>query len=105
VTGDTAAGSLAPMSMFEEINDKAPEGEIQRVFQRLSRERAGLEMPPADLKGTSAFERLYRMVTTSGDALESAIGKELGPETARAYRDLHDGFGSKSRSSSGCPKG
>lgn len=105
ITGDSSVGSVAPMSMFEEINDKAPKGEISRVFQKLARERAGLEPAPQDLKGTSAWERAYRLVTSAGDKLEAGIAAELGPAVAHSVRDLHQGFGAKSRNQVGCPKG
>jgi FecR-like protein len=105
VTGDNAAGSLAPMSMYEEIADKAPPGEIQRVFQKLSRERAGLEPPPADLGVGSAWERLFRLMAGSGDTLESGLAAELGAGVAHRYRELHDGFGSRTRSGYNCPNG
>lgn len=104
VTGDTASGSLAPSAMFEELVDKAPKGEVQRVYARLARERAGL-MAPNDAAGRSPWERLFRLMTTAGDDLETALAKELGPETARELRALDEGWGSRSRSSMGCPEG
>lgn len=103
VTGDEGTGSLAAEAMFAEINDKAPEGELKRIFQKLARERAGLEPRPTDLTKTGPVERMYRTLTGSGDALESDLASELGPESARRVRDLRGGFNSKSRSSHGCP--
>jgi hypothetical protein len=104
VTGDAASGSLAPSAMFEEIVDKAPEGEIQRVFQQLSKERAGL-VPPSDPATRTPWDRVYRLMTGAGDALQDALAKELGPETAKELRALDGGWGSRSRSSMGCPGG
>lgn len=105
VTGDATAGSLAATAMFEEIVDKAPKGEIQRVFQKLAQERAGLLPPSPDSAKASAWERVFRLMTGAGDALQAEFAKELGPDTAKALRDLHGGWGSRSRSSSGCPEG
>lgn len=105
VTGDASTGSLATTSMFEEIVDKAPKGEVQRVFQKLAQERAGLLPPSPDSSKASPWERVFRLMTGAGDALQDAFAKELGPDTAKALRDLHGGWGSRSRSSSGCPEG
>jgi hypothetical protein len=103
-TGDTANGaSLAQESMINEIMDKAPEGEYKRVFQKLSREQAGRAPVPGTVAGSSPLERLMRLLTAAGDGLQASLAKELGPEVAKAYRDLHEGFGSRSRSSPGCP--
>ena len=105
VTGDAkTAESLSPEAMMSEIHDKSPEGETKQVFQRLARERAGLQAPPTDLAGASAVERLYRLLTTAGDRVERSLGAEIGPDLARRYREVRDGFGSRSRSSHGCPK-
>jgi hypothetical protein len=104
VTGDAATGSLAPGAMFEEIVDKAPKGEIQRVFFQLSHERAGL-LPAGDPAKGSAWERAFRMMVGAGDALEASLVKELGPDTARALRDLHGGWMARTRSTAGCPEG
>lgn len=105
VTGDTKnAESLSPEAMMSEIHDKSPESEIKQVFQRLARERAGNQAPPTDLTQASAVERLYRLLTTAGDRVERSLGAEIGPDLARRYREVRDGFGSRSRSSHGCPK-
>jgi hypothetical protein len=103
-TGDTAnAPTLGSQSMINEIIDKAPDGDTQRVFQKLARERAGLQAV-GGAAASSPLERLMRLLTAAGDTLESGLAKELGPDAARAYRDQHDGFGSRHRSSFGCPK-
>ncbi len=104
MTHDPSAGSMGAQSMVEEANDKTTPHDRQLAFQNLARERAGLQPPPADLGQTPAFERLYRMFQGSGDSLEQQMAKVVGPEQAHAYRDAHGGFGSKHRSSHGCPK-
>jgi hypothetical protein len=105
ITHDPNVGSMAFRSMVDEAIDKTSHAERQKAFQNLARERAGLQPPPDDLKGTPAFERLFRLFQGSGDALEVQIGKVVGPDLAHAYRNLHGGFGSRHRSSSGCPNG
>jgi hypothetical protein len=103
VTGDTTGGSLAATAMLNEIEDKTTEQEHQRVFQQLSRERAGLAAPPPVGQPESPYTRLYRALTGAGNSLEASIAEELGPETARRVRDLNDGWGNKHGSSYGCP--
>jgi ferric-dicitrate binding protein FerR (iron transport regulator) len=101
-TGDKkGADSLSPESLTREIADKSSRDDLKVVFQRLARERAGQQAPPADLASTSAVERMYRLLTTNGDRLEQAIGAQIGPDLARRYREL--GFGGRWRSSYGCP--
>ncbi len=100
VTGDENTGSLAPEAMFAEVRDKTTEAELQRVFQRLARERAGMT-PPAE--ATTPVERLFRALTSEGDRLEQSLATELGAETARNIRALHGGWGDRNRSSQGCP--
>jgi hypothetical protein len=104
VTGEAkTADALSPPALASEVMDKMREDEQKVVFQRLARERAGLQPPPADLSGTSPGERLYRLLTTMGDRVEAEIGAEIGPDLARRYRELKGGFGSRSRSRNGCP--
>lgn len=104
VTGDDkVADSLSPWAMMSEIEDKSLKQEIKQVFQRLARERAGLQAPPADTSTGSAVERMFRLLTTAGDQLERTIGEQIGPDLARRYREARGGFGSRSRSSHGCP--
>lgn len=104
ITGDSNSGSMAVEAMFAEARDKTPKEEVQRVFQRLARERADLASPPPPGASLTPFERMFRMVTSEGNRLERAIAAELGPGTARRVRDLHHGWNSRSRSSHGCPE-
>jgi hypothetical protein len=104
VTGDAkGADTLAPESLKREIEEKSNREDLKLVFQRLARERAGLQAPPADSSGLSALERMYRLVTSSGDRVERSIGAEIGDDLARRYRELKHGFGHSYRSSYGCP--
>lgn len=103
-TGDDSAGSMATVAMVDEVRDKTPIEETRRIFRALSHERAGLIQPPASREGLPPTERLFRRLTEEGDRLQAAIAQELGPEVARSTRDLHQGWGSRYRSSHGCPK-
>lgn len=108
LTGDTQVGSLNAEAMIHEIIDKTSPDDRQLVFQRLARERAGLSPAHQALPGAappSPYERLFRSLTASGDALEAEVSKELGPDTARRIRDQNNGWGDKHRSSQGCPDG
>jgi len=93
VTGDAkTAEGLSPWAMMSEIEDKSPRAEIKRVFQQVSRERAGLATP-GDAAAAPTVERLYRLLTTAGDRVEQALGAEVGPDLARRYREQRGGFG------------
>jgi cell division protein FtsB len=108
VTGDDKGVEVLSLrALISEIKDKSPRSAIKQVFQRLARERAGLQAPPAGsaLQSASAVDRLYRMLVGSGDRLERAVGGQIGPDLAARYRRLRDGYGSRSRSSYGCPRG
>jgi hypothetical protein len=87
ITGDmTGADSLSSESMRREIDDKSPSGEHNLILQRISRERAGLAPPPADLSKTSPLERITRAYVSLGDQTEAALAKRFGPERAHAIR-------------------
>ena len=53
---------------------------------------------------TTAVERMYRMLTSTGDGVERAMGQQIGPDLARRYRDVRNGFSSRLVSRHGCPK-
>jgi hypothetical protein len=101
VTGDEENANMAPDAMIAEINDKSGQQEIQRIFQRLSAERAGLADPSDP---GSPTERLYRLFIGAGDALEAELAAKIGAEKARTLRESDHGWGSRSRSSPGCPR-
>jgi hypothetical protein len=99
LTGDENTAALSPEAMISEIEDKAPRATLQLAFQRLAQERAG---QPAAGPG-SPVEALFRLLTAEGDHFQQDLAKQIGPDEAQAYRDLHSGFGSRHRSSYGCP--
>jgi hypothetical protein len=100
-TGDTAGvESLSIESMHHEIEEKSPPGESNVLLQRLSRERAGLDRPPADLSKVSPFERLMRAYMSIGDQTETALARRIGPDRAKKIRG--DGWGSRTEMD-GCP--
>jgi hypothetical protein len=101
VTGDKGgADSLAPQALENEIMSKSPESVVQQVFFKLSHERAGLQ---STAQGTSAVERLMRLMTGLGDDYEQKLGAALGPDRARQFRAEHNGWDNRSQSSFGCP--
>jgi hypothetical protein len=100
-TGDTAgADSLSVDAMVQEIRAKSPPGEGQILAQKLSRERAGLQAPPADTSKTSPLERLLRAQMALGDQSEQALAKRVGAQRASAIRG--DSW-SNHMSAAGCP--
>ncbi|MFO0745940.1 MAG: hypothetical protein U1F43_09735 [Myxococcota bacterium] len=103
VMGEDPAASVAPTALVEEIEDKTPKPEMQRVFQLLSAERAGLAEPPPDDAPRPPVERLFRVLTSSGDRLQKKLAEHFGDDMAKAMREAHGGFGMASRSSAGCP--
>ena len=106
LTGDDMANvlAIAPEALLSEIMDKTTRPEVSRLYGLLSRERAdhAPDVPPEQLAKLGPTERVLRVLTTSGDRVEAALAKVLGPERARDARDVHGGFGHVSRSSNGC---
>jgi hypothetical protein len=104
VTGDkTAADSLAPQALENEILSKSPEQVVEQIFYKISHERAGLQAPPANLQATPAAERLMRLLTGLGDEYEQKLGAAIGPDRARQLRAENNGWDSRSQASVGCP--
>jgi hypothetical protein len=105
VTGDSGGAEvLSIKAMTEEILSKSPDADAQLALQRISRERAGLQPPPADLSGTTPIERYYRLVTRLGGDYERLAAEIVGPERASAFRRADGGWGSRSVVSHGCPQ-
>jgi hypothetical protein len=101
ITGDAAgADTLSVAAMRREIEDKTPREEGAVILQKLSRERAGLASPPADLGKTSTLERLLRAFVKLGDQSEAALARRIGAERAHAIRG--EGWGTRSDSAE-CP--
>jgi hypothetical protein len=104
VTGDkTGADSLGPRALESEIVAKSPDGEMQQIYARLSRERAGLQAAPANPSGESPAERMTRLLTGLGDQYERDLANAIGADRAHQMRTLRDGWGSKHSGSYGCP--
>lgn len=95
---------LAPDALKQEILDKSPEDAIQRAYQRVSQERAGLAVPSPDAAGMSPVERLMRFNMGLGDAYERALADKLGASRAHQLRASHNGWGGRHESSVGCPE-
>jgi ferric-dicitrate binding protein FerR (iron transport regulator) len=104
-TGDSKAGEgLSPWSLYSEIGESMEQVDIQRAFQRISRERAGLAAPPTDASGATLAERFVRFQVERGNTFEKELGAAIGPDLAHAMRLKNNGWGSKSSSSPDCPK-
>lgn len=86
------------------LADKTEKERMREVFRRLSAEKAGHAAAPPTLDGIGPVERLFRGLTNAGDALQGRLADRLGEETAQKIRDHNDGFGSRHRSTYGCPK-
>jgi hypothetical protein len=100
-TGDAAgADTLSIDAMRRDTEEKSPPGEHNTLLQRLSRERAGLDHPPADVSKASPLERLMRAYLALGAQTEAALARRLGHSRARELRG--DGWGSRTELS-GCP--
>jgi hypothetical protein len=102
-TGDAAgAETLSIQAMQNEILEKSGREEYAVVLQKLARERAGLQAPPADPSKTSPLERFMRAWLQLGDQSEQALAKRIGAQRAHEIRG--DGWGSR-HDTSGCPGG
>jgi hypothetical protein len=104
LTGNTAAAdTLSPASLIQEIQDKTPRAEAQASYQRLSRERAGLQAAAGDPSGQSPIEKLMRLRTSMGERYEHDLGAAIGADLAHQLREKNGGWGSRHSSSYGCP--
>jgi len=104
VTGDEdGAATISPTAAMLEIRAKSPGRDTQVAFQRIARERAGLQAPPDDVAGTPAVERLYRLMHSAGDRVERDIAAEIGSDLAHRWRLRGNGFHT-SREGHDCPR-
>ncbi|MEZ0313942.1 MAG: FecR domain-containing protein [Myxococcota bacterium] len=104
VTGDENVAGVSATALLSEIEDKTSTPEMQRIYQRLAQERAGLPLKRAKPEGREAqIEELYRAYVTMGDDLQGVLAERLGASLAERIRDLRDGFSSRRHSSFGCP--
>ena len=63
--------------------------EIARV---LAEERAGLRQAPTELGGLSTAEKFLRVSFGLGDQLEQSLAEAIGPDLAREFRSIEDGW-------------
>jgi len=106
LTGDSAgADALTPGSLIEELEEKSVRPDVQAAYQRIAREKAGLQAAPADLRGTAPIDRLMRLRSSLGDRYEKELGAAIGPDLAHQLREKNGGWGSRHGSSYGCPDG
>jgi hypothetical protein len=96
VTGDENVAAVSATALLSEIEDKTSTPEMQRIYQRLAQERAGLPMKgPKPLGREAQVEELYRAYVTMGDDLQGVLAERLGAGLAERVRDLRDGFSSR----------
>jgi len=104
VTGDDQVDNISSEAMLAEINDQSEPRDLRLAFERLSAERGGLQPAPAEGVELAPMEPVYLLLTSMGDRIESELTERVGTDRSRQMRDAHDGWGSASRSSCGCPK-
>jgi hypothetical protein len=78
--------NLDPHALMTEILHKSPSSDYEAARKRLAEERAGLVAPPADPRNQSVVERMLRLQSTAGNALEQLLAAELGPDKAHQIR-------------------
>jgi hypothetical protein len=92
VTGDTAgADSLEPFNLGNEILHKSRDKEVSAARARVAREKAGMELPPADPNAGSPPERYFRLMSSLGDSLQRGLEPAFGQQQAGKLRDTIDG--------------
>jgi hypothetical protein len=75
-------------------------------FVRRTRERAGLQPPPADLAARGLHERWRRTFEDRGNAFEVFLARELGTTRAHELRSATNGWPGDARMMNhGCPEG
>jgi hypothetical protein len=102
LTGNAAmAEELAPLALEQEISEKSTDADRFAWTTLISRERAGLAQPPANLAARPPVERMYRLLTSYGDQVEQAFANVVGADRAHGIRAANNGWGSQYRSG-GC---
>ncbi len=102
-TGDShGADELSAATMFGEIFSKSLPADVVRARQRMARERAGLQPPPANLSALPPVERALRLVYRVGDDFERALAEAITPERAHALRTFYGGWPGLHYGDSGC---
>ncbi len=88
LTGErSAAETLTPKSLKEEIFAKATEDDVKEARRRIFQEWLGEVAPPHDLSSRPSVERFLRLLVDSGPAFHRAVTAVVGPERARQVRD------------------
>jgi len=104
MTGDAQMADKLPIGgLLGLLMEKVPEAVRNEARARLSKEKAGLVPPPADLAKTPVIDRALRIATGAGDELEKRFGERVGAERARALRKVRDGWPGGRSSMNGCP--
>ncbi len=98
----TEAGDLSPQAILAELRDKGLPGEAHRVFERIVRERAGLQAPPPEANW-SASERAYRAYASVPEEFQAIVAASLGAERAHELRAESGGWPWDRSQFSGCP--
>jgi hypothetical protein len=97
------AEDASPATLRSHVADQLDKELLADIQRRVAEERAGVREPPAPDAQLPIEERFFRMHAGLGNEFESMVAAELGPERARALREVHDGWpGSTSVSSSDC---
>lgn len=80
--------NLDAHALSMEVIQKSPRPDVIAARKRIADERAGLAPPAASGQGAnqSVIERMLRLQTAAGDALERMLAAELGPDRAHQIR-------------------
>ena len=102
-TGDEAgAETLSSRAMMGEVTATALPQDLYRTMRRITRERAGLEQPPAELDDLSQVEQAKRLFAGLGDEFQELVAARLGAERARELRANAGGWPWSKSIFSGC---
>jgi FecR protein len=87
LTGErSAAATLTPKSLKEEILAKATDDDLKAARRRIFQEWLGEVAPPAALTTRPSLERFLRLLVSSGPAFHAAVTTVVGPDRARQIR-------------------
>lgn len=99
----TEAGALSPHAILTDLRDKGAPGEVSHILERIARERAGLQAPPAEATW-SAVERAYRAYAALPAVFQDTVAESLGAERAEQLRAENGGWPWGRSSHGGCPE-
>jgi hypothetical protein len=86
LTGAEGGDALDAHSLAMEVLQKSPQGDVIAARKRIAEERAGLAAAPADARGQTVIERMFRLQTAAGDTLERMLAADLGADKAHQLR-------------------